>query len=146
MKKLFAIILAFVMVLSLAACGAAPAVETTGTATPETTGETSASQTDETVALKRITVTVVHADGSSKVFEYETEEEFLGPLLVAEGLIQGEDGPYGLNIIQVDGETAIYESDGAYWALYEGDEYALQGVDTTPVVDEGTYKLEYTRG
>ena len=146
MKKLFAIVLALAMVLTLAACAAAPAAQTTGNTAGETAGDTADSQTESTGVLKHITVTVVHSDGSSKIFEYETEEEFLGPLLLAEGLIQGEDGPYGLEIIEVDGETAIYESTGAYWALYEGDEYALQGVDTTPVVDEGTYKLEYTRG
>ena len=28
-------------------------------------------------------------------------------------------------------------------AVYEGDEYALQGIDTTPVVDGRTYKLVY---
>lgn len=139
MKKLFAIILTLVMALSLAACAAQPA-ETTG----NTAGETTASQTEQTGQLKRITVTVVHSDGSSKVFEYETGEEFLGPLLVAEGLIRGEDGPYGLQIIEVDGESAVYETDGAYWALYEGEEYALQGIDSTPVADAGTYKLEYT--
>lgn len=145
MKKLLTIILALVMVLSLVACGNAPAADATENAA-ETTGETTAAQTEQTGELKHITVTVVHSDETSKVFEYDTAEEFLGPLLVAEGLIQGNDGPYGLEIIEVDGETAVYESNGAYWALYEGDEYALQGVDTTPIVEEGSYKLVYTRG
>ena len=144
MKKLFALVLALIMVLSLVACGNAPAAETTGN-TAEATGET-VPQTEQTGELKHITVTVVHADESSKVFEYETDEEFLGPLLEKEGLILGEEGPYGLVIIEVDGEQAVYESDNAYWALYEGDEYALQGISTTPVVDEGVYKLVYTRG
>jgi len=145
MKKLLTIILALVMVLSLAACTAAPETETTGNATA-TTGETTAAQTEQAAVWKHIMVTVVHSDETSKVFEYDTAEEFLGPLLVAEGLIQGNDGPYGLEIIEADGETAVYESNGAYWALYEGDEYALQGVDTTPIVEEGSYKLVYTRG
>lgn len=125
MKKLFALLLAALMVLSLAACGK------TGEA-PKTEG------------MASITVTVVHADGSSKDFTYQTDEEFLGPLLLSEGLIEGEDGPYGLVIARVDGEQAIYETDKAYWALYEGEEYALQGIDTTPIVDGATYKLVYT--
>ena len=35
---------------------------------------------------KTITVTVVHADGSVKDFTYHTDEEYLGAVLVAEGL------------------------------------------------------------
>ena len=125
MKKIVSVVLAALLILSLAACGQkeeAPKAE--GAAT--------------------ITVTVVHADGSSKDFTYETEEEFLGTLLQAEGLIEGNAGPYGLEITKVDGEQAIYDTDKAYWALYEGEEYALQGIDTTPITDGGLYKLVYT--
>ena len=93
---------------------------------------------------KHITVTVVHKDGTSKDFTYQTDEEFLGPLLQKEGLIEGNAGPYGMEITKVDGEQAIYDTDKAYWALEEGAEYALQGIDTTPIKDGGTYKLEYT--
>ena len=145
MKKLIALLLTLAMVLTMAACTAAPTGETTA-ATTENVADTTGEETEQTGTLKRIAVTVVHADESSKVFEYETDEEFLGPLLEKEGLILGEEGPYGLVIIEVDGEQAVYESDNAYWALYEGDEYALQGISTTPVVDEGIYKLVYTRG
>ena len=53
---------------------------------------------------KAITVTVVHADGSAKEFRYHTDEEYLGPVLLTEGLVEGEEGPYGLTINAVDGE------------------------------------------
>lgn len=131
MKKLFAILLAVLMVLSMAACTAAPADQ-------ETQGTTAAA------AAKKFTVTVVHADGTSKDFQYETEEEFVGPVLQKEGLIEGNMGQYGLEITKVDGEKAIYNEDKAYWAVYEGEEYAMQGIDTTPVVDGKVYKLVYT--
>lgn len=55
---------------------------------------------------KEITVKVVHADAGEKEFTYQTDEEFLGAVLEAEGLAEGEEGPYGLYIISVDGETA----------------------------------------
>ena len=95
---------------------------------------------------KHITVTVVHKDGTSKEFTYDTDEEYLGALLQAEGLIEGEEGPYGLMISAVDGETAVYETDGAYWALFVGEEYAMSGADTTPIADGDTFKLVYTVG
>ncbi len=128
MKKLLAMLLAMVMVLSLAACAAGGADQTEGS---------------ETVALKKFTVTVVHADGTSKDFTYETDEEFVGAVLIKAGLIKGEDGPYGLMITEADGEK-IEDTNKAYWAIYEGEEYAMQGIDTTPVVDGQVYKLEYT--
>ncbi len=96
--------------------------------------------------MKSFTVTVVHADGTSKDFTYKSAEEYLGPVLEMDGLIVGEEGPYGLNITKVDGESAVYETDKAYWALYEGEGYANQGIDTTPITDGGVYKLVYTLG
>lgn len=93
---------------------------------------------------KTFTVSVVHGDGTVKDFTFRTDAEFLGPVLQEEGLIFGEQGPYGLEISKVDGEQAIYETDGAYWALYEGDAYANQGIDTTPIIDGATYQLVYT--
>lgn len=95
---------------------------------------------------KTFTVTVVHADGTGKDFTYHTDEEYLGAVLLAEGLIAGEEGPYGLTILTVDGEDAIWDVNGAYWALYVGEEYATTGIDTTPVHDGDTFKLEYTLG
>ena len=92
----------------------------------------------------KFTVTVVHADGTSKDFSYETTEKYVGKVLQDAGLIQGNMGPYGMEIHTVDGEKAVYNEDKAYWAVYEGEEYALQGIDTTPVVDGGIYKLVYT--
>ena len=95
---------------------------------------------------KSITVTVVHGDGSEKEFVYGTDEEYLGTLLLEEGLIQGESGAYGLMISTVDGETASWEENHSYWALYEGDNYATTGVDGVVLTDGGEYSLVYTIG
>lgn len=101
---------------------------------------------ETTAGAKTITVTVVHADGSSKDFEYHTDEEYLGAVLLAEGLAEGEEGPYGLTINAVDGETASWEENQSYWALYIGEEYATTGADSTPVNDGDVFKLVYTIG
>lgn len=101
-------------------------------------------KTDAASGAKSITVDVVHADGTSKTFTYQTDAEFLGEVLQSEGLVQGTESDYGLYITTVDGEEAVYENDGAYWAFYVGEDYASQGVDTTPVEDGATYSLVYT--
>lgn len=94
---------------------------------------------------KGYTVTVVHKDGSEKVFEYRTDEEYLAGALMEEGLVSGEESQYGLTIIAVDGETAVWETDSAYWAIWVGEEMAITGASEIPVYDGGTYRLEYTR-
>lgn len=95
---------------------------------------------------KTVTVEVVHGDGSKKTFTYHTDEELLGPVLQAEGLVEGDMGEFGLYIKVVDGEEADFDTDGAYWAFYQGEEYAAQGVDTTPIQDGDSFSLVYTVG
>ena len=101
----------------------------------------------ETVqGLKNFTVEVVHSDGAARTFAYNTDAEYLGKVLLSEGLIRGETGEFGLYVTTVDGEDAIYAEDGSYWALYEGEDYAMQGIDQTPIADGGEYSLVYTIG
>ena len=138
MKKILALLLAMVMLLSFAGCAKEnKKIE----ADPE---RTDVIDKKDGQGEKEITVIVVHKDGSSKQFLYDTDEEFLGALLADDGLIEGNAGPYGMEITKVDGEKAVYTEDNAYWGLYENGEYALQGIDTTPIKDGGEYKLEYT--
>ncbi len=99
---------------------------------------------DTQEGMKTFTVTVVHADGSEKDFTYTTEKEYVGQVLVDEGLVEGTQEEYGLYMKVVDGERAVYEENGAYWAFYEGQEYAQLGIDQTPVTDGAAYKLVYT--
>lgn len=100
-------------------------------------------QTDD--GTKTITVEVLHGDGSTKSFTYTTSAEYLGEVILAEGLVRGEEGEYGLYILTVDGEDAVYEDDGAYWALYQNGEYATSGADTTPIQDGDVFRFEYTK-
>ena len=95
---------------------------------------------------KNITVTVVHADGTQKDFAYATDAEYLGEVLLSEGLAEGEPGLYGLTIHTVDGETASWEANQSYWALYIGQEYATTGADGIVLTDGGDYSLVYTLG
>lgn len=95
---------------------------------------------------KTITVTVVHKDKTEKVFTYHTDEEYLGAVLLAEELVVGENGPYGLMISAVDGETADYSVDQGWWQIFIGEESATLGADSIPVKDGDHFKLVYTIG
>jgi len=94
---------------------------------------------------KAFTVVVVHGDGTSKTFEYRTDETKLGAVLEAEGLIDSEGADAGM-FHTVDGEKADWNVNQSYWALYIGDEYAMAGIYDTDITDGGVYKLEYTIG
>jgi len=104
------------------------------------------SRPDAVEGGKEITVTVVHKDASENVFEYNTDAEYLGQILLEEGLIEGEMGEYGLMISTVDGETADWNVDQSYWAIYIGEDYATTGADGIVLTDGGEYRLEYTLG
>ena len=109
-------------------------------------GVYAATRPETAAGEKTITVIVVHKDNTQKEFTFVTEEEFLGPVLLAEGIAEGEEGPYGLTILSVDGETADWNVDGSYWALFIGNEYATTGADTTPINDGNVFRLVYTIG
>ena len=93
---------------------------------------------------KHISVEVLHGDGSTAEFSYDTNEEYLGPLLLEEGLISGSEGAYGLYVETVDGETADYGADGSWWKLSCNGEDSQVGVDTVVIQDGDQYAWTYT--
>lgn len=105
-----------------------------------------ATRPETSEGTKSITVTVVHKDGSEKVFTCATDEEYLGKVLVAEEIVVGEYGEFGLYFNTADGETADYSVDGGWWQVFIGDESAMVGADQIPIADGDTFKLVYTIG
>ncbi|MBR3949514.1 MAG: hypothetical protein IKJ84_02450 [Oscillospiraceae bacterium] len=93
---------------------------------------------------KNVTIVIVHKDGSQKTLEYATDAEFLADLLQEKELATGYTSEeYGFTIEAVDGVTADWNVDAAYWALYEGEEYATNGASGIALTDGGVYKLVY---
>lgn len=93
---------------------------------------------------KAVTVRIIHKDGSEKVLEYHTDLEFLADLLLEKELATGYTSEeYGFTIESVDGVTADWQKDSAYWALYEGEEYATTSAAGIVLTDGGVYKLVY---
>lgn len=101
---------------------------------------------DAAPGRKAFTVQITHSDGSVRALSCESAEEYLGTYLLSEGLIEGSQGQFGLYITAVDGESAVYETDGAYWAFYQNGDYATQGVDLTPITEGDAYAFVYTDG
>ena len=101
-------------------------------------------QPDPYAGSKTFTLTVVHSDGASKDFTISTDREFLADALLDEKLIVESDSP-GM-YITVDGENADYSVNQSYWAFFVGDDYAMEGMNTTVITNGECYKLVYTIG
>ncbi len=134
-RSVLSLVLVAAMVLMFAGCG-----QNQGEETPEP------SQNQQEVVEKSFTFEVTELDGTKKEFEvkYDTEE-FVGEALVNEKLISGEVGQYGLMVDTVNGQKYDYTEDGAYWAFYVNGEYAMTGVDTTPIKDGEVYSFVATK-
>lgn len=89
---------------------------------------------------KLVAVEVIHGDESRKEFTYHTDAEYLGEVLVTEGLVQGEQGGYGLFITTVDGETA-QDSLRQWWCITKEGERVDTGADATPIADGDRFEL-----
>ena len=126
-RKLLSLLLCMVLIaataLTLASCG--------------NEGKTD----DTTVSEKSFTLVVRDLSGSETTHTVTSDKKTVGEALIAEGLIEGEDGQYGLYVKKVNGITADYDVDQTYWAFYINGEYAMTGVDSTDIVAGATYML-----
>lgn len=129
--------------LSVLVCAvliAAVALFTSGcnsTTPPETpdTSETSA-------VTSEFKFSVTDADGKTTDFTISTNKKIVGEALQDEGLISGDEGPYGLYVKTVNGITLDYEKDGMYWAFYINGEMAPAGVDMTEIKEGEIYSFK----
>ena len=142
MKKIIALLLVLVMALGLAACGSENTT-TAPTTTPSTNAPTNSTQ-ESPKAGAAFTVTVTDLDGSEKTFSYRSEAKTVGEALLAEGLIAGDQSDWGLMVNTVNGITADWATENAYWAFYINGEYAQTGVDATELVDGAAYAFVKT--
>ena len=90
--------------------------------------------------------TVVFDDGKESHYKIKTDKTTVGEALQELGIVSGEEGPYGLYVTCVDGETHKYEDDGKFWAFYDGENMSSTGVDKTQIKADGNYSLKVQAG
>ncbi len=118
---------------------------TRGTLPTEATAPaTDGTEPTEAPALdeETFTLTVTFADGSEQTEDYALCEGTVGDFIFDRGIAYGEEGPYGLYVKTVLGESHSYEVDGSYWAFYIDGEYAMTGVSDTELEAGVTYQLK----
>lgn len=87
----------------------------------------------------------VKAGEKSVTFSVNTDREMLGEALSEIGLIEGEEGEFGLYIKVVNGIKADYDTDQSYWALCENGEMLMTSADLTPIQNGAHFELVYTK-
>ena len=100
-----------------------------------------------TKGAKAITIEVVDDQGTKTTYNLNTDAEYLKQAMEeADGLtFSGSESDYGLYLETVNGLTADYNADGAYWSIYVNGAYGNYGVDSQPVADGDTYTLQYEK-
>lgn len=147
-KKLLSFILCMALIVAMAlfttGCD-----DSTDNGTPFGEGTEANIQTDAQAVSNQLgegstkfTFTVVDKEGNETPFEIHTDKETVGDALAELGLIDGEEGDYGLYVKTVNGITADYDKDGVYWAFYVNDEYAPSGVDSTVITEGNHYSFK----
>ena len=136
-NKLLSLVLAFVLTaaLALTGCSGAPA-ETTDPIAP------GGAVTEIGEGSKSFELTILDKEGVTHAYLIRTDAEMVGQALIELELIDGEEGQYGMYIKSVLGQVLDYETDQMYWAFYVGGEYALTGVDQTPIQADTAYMLK----
>lgn len=86
----------------------------------------------------------VVTEDSTLMYEIHTDSTCLGDALIESGLVEGEEGPYGLYIKRVCGISAVFEEDNAYWGLNVNGESAATGADGITLLGGDTIELVYT--
>ena len=136
-SRLALLFLALVMTFSFVACAD---VEATGA------WESATYTSDKEFGKGEKTVTVlVTAEEQTLTFTIHTDKETLGDALLEHGLIEGEEGPFGIYIKKVNGILADYDVDQTYWSLTKGGEMMMVGVDAATIADGEQYELTKTK-
>lgn len=140
MKRIAAIVLSLLLLCPAVAafCEAAPALSAPWNDAVYT-ADTEVGEGEKTLILE------VKALDTTVTFTVHTDAETVGTALAENGIITGEEGPYGMFIKAVDGMTADYNVDQSYWAFFIDGDYAMSGVDGTEIREGAVYQLVYTR-
>ena len=144
MKKHFSLIcialIAFSLIICLASC------KNEGSVIPDDPWSSALYTADtELGAGEKVITLEVKVNDNSVKFTIRTDKSFVGQALIDNGLVEGDEGPYGLYVKKVNGILADYDINQTYWAFNINGEYAMTGIDTTEISEGDTYQLVYTK-
>lgn len=154
MNKFAALALSAVLAASvLAGCGASGASGSAASSATSSVAASSVAASSEAAsaaaseAQAAVEFTVTGADGTSSTVTLQvTDGEKLSDALAEAGIISQEEADAGF-VTTVNGETADYNADKAWWCLTDGTgEMTTVGVADITLHDGDSYAFTYTKG
>ncbi len=99
-----------------------------------------------TEGAKEITIEVTDHAQKNTTYVVHTDAEYLIDAMkdTPKLTFSGYEGAYGLTLISINGVSADWEKDNAFWCIYVNGEQGTYGVDTQPVNDGDTFRFAYT--
>ena len=102
------------------------------------------------VGSKNVELEVVDDQNEVKTYQIQTDGEYLSNVMdeltkTSDFTYLGSTSSYGLYIETVNGITADFSKDGAYWSIYVNGEYGQYSADQQPVQDKDEFKLVYAK-
>lgn len=137
-KQILILISALVLCLCLAACSGDTETKSVWTG---------ASYTEDTTigdGSKSFEFDVT-AEDKTVSFVINTDKKTVGEALEECGIIEGEEGPYGLYVKVVNGIEADYDKTKAYWSFTKDSAPMQTGVDGEEIQDGTRYGAVYTK-
>lgn len=107
----------------------------------------SAAYTDDvTLGEGKVSIDVEVLAGEKAItVTINTDADNLEDALTGVQLVEGEESEYGLFILTVNGITADYDKDGAYWSVNKDGEYLMTGASETKIADGDKFELVYAK-
>ncbi len=134
-KKLLALVLACMMLISLASCSRSEK------STDELWADALYSE-DAVLGDGSKSVTVkVTAGEKSIVFTVKTDSETLGEAMSEQLLVEGEQGQFGLYVKKVNGIMADFDKDRTYWGISKDGTDLLNGIDSEKIMGGESYEF-----
>ena len=99
---------------------------------------------NDTTDTKHIVVTVINGDNEME-FNISTAGKTLSDATNEIGLVNGEQGQYGLYIKTVNGYT-VDESKQEWWCITKNNEPVFEGIDNIKIADGEKYEITLKTG
>lgn len=154
MNRIFSVVAAAALAAGLlAGCGASSAAGSTASSAASSVAASSseaasseAASAEASEAKVKAQFTVTGADGESQTFDLEvTDGEKLSDALAEAGIISADEAAAGF-VTTVNGETADWDKDSAWWCLTDASgEMTTVGVADIELHDGDSYAFIYTK-
>lgn len=155
MNRIFSVVAAAALAAGLlAGCGASSTASSTASSAASSEAASAVSSvaasseaaSEASDAKVKAQFTVTGADGQSQTFELEvTDGEKLSDALAEAGLISEDEAAAGF-VTTVNGETADWDKDSAWWCLTDASgEATTVGIADIELHDGDSYAFTYTK-